>query len=124
MQTGLATQGRLLARKGIYVQLIMSLIMCVSVIVLKSDVIIAVLFGCLSFVLPHAIFAYWIFRYAGASNNNLVAQSLSQGMKIKLILTSVLFIVAFSQFNAHPLPLLGAYVTIMISQWLAMLVLR
>lgn len=124
MINGLATQGRRLARKGIYVQLVVSLILSICVTVLQVSASVAVIMGCLSFVVPHSIFAYWLFRYAGASKNNLVAQSLSQGMKIKLILTSVFFVVAFSLFDVHPLPLLGAYATIMVSQWLAMLVLK
>lgn len=124
MYKGLATQGRLLARKGIYVQVIVSFILCVSVSLMQAEHTIAVIMGCLSFLVPHIIFAYWVFRYAGATNNHLVAQSLSQGMKIKLILTSILFIVAFSQLNVHPLPLLGAYATVMVSQWLAMLRLK
>lgn len=80
----------------------------------------AVLAGCLSFIVPHSIFAYWVFRFAGATKNELVAQSFSQGMKIKLLLTSIIFVIAFSQFNVHPLPLLGAYAIIMVSQWFAM----
>lgn len=124
MQHELAAPGRLLARKGIIVQLLVSFLLCVSVLFLHSEFLTAVLLGCLSFVVPHIVFAYWVFRYAGATKNEVVAQSLSQGMKIKLILTSIFFIVAFSQFHVHPLPLLGAYVTIMVSQWLAMLVLK
>jgi ATP synthase protein I len=124
MQQGLATKGRLLARKGIYIQLIVSLILVIGVTLLRSQLSIDILLGCISFVVPHIIFSYWVFRYAGASNNQRVAQSLSQGMKIKLILTCILFVVAFSQFDVHPLPLLGAYATVMVSQWLAMLVLK
>jgi ATP synthase protein I len=124
MNNGLASTGRVLALKGIVVQIFTSLLLCILALVFNTSILYAVLLGCISFVIPHSIFAYWVFRYAGATKNNLVAQSLSQGMKIKLILTSVLFIVAFSQFNAHPLPLLGAYATIMVSQWLAMFVLK
>ena len=96
MINGLAAQGRLLARKGIYVQILVSFLLCICVTVLHPSVSAAVIMGCLSFVVPHTIFAYWLFRFAGASKNNLVAQSLSQGMKIKLILTSVFFIVALA----------------------------
>lgn len=124
MNNGLTSTGRVLALKGIVVQIITSLLLCILALVFNTSILYAVLLGCIIFVIPHSIFAYWVFRYAGATKNSLVAQSFSQGMKIKLILTSVLFIVAFSQFNAHPLPLLGAYATIMVSQWLAMFVLK
>lgn len=124
MQQELASQGRSLAKKGIFVQVIVSLILCIFALFFKPTILIAILLGCLSFLIPQSIFAYWVFRYAGATKNEIVAQSFSQGMKIKLILTSVFFIVAYSQFNAHPLPLLGAYATVMVSQWLAMLVIK
>jgi ATP synthase protein I len=120
MQNGLAAAGKVLAVKGVIVQIIMTLLVTLTVAVVHSEYVIIVVFGCLSFLVPHSIFAFWVFRHAGATKNELVAQSFSQGMKIKLFLTVLFFIIAFSQLNAHPLPLLGAYVIIMVSQWLAM----
>lgn len=51
-------------------------------------------------------------------------QSFSQGLKIKLALTVIFFAIAFSQLNAAPFPLMGAYVLAMVSQWFAMYRLR
>jgi len=124
MQGNLARTGRVLALRGILVQITTSLVICIVTLLFHTSFFLAVLLGCISFVLPHSLFAYWVFRYAGATKNSLVAQSFSQGMKLKLILTSILFIIAFSQFHVHPLPLLGAYAIIMVSQWLAMFVLK
>ncbi len=124
MNQGLATAGRIVAIKGIITQLCVAFLLVLGVAVLQTHYLIAVVFGCVSFVVPHSIFAYWVFRYAGASKNQLVAQSFSQGMKIKLLLTSIFFIIAFSQYNVHPLPLLGAYVVVMVSQWLTMFWLK
>ena len=120
MQNGLATAGKVIAIKGIIVQIIMTLLVLLTVALVRSDYVIMVLIGCLSFLIPHSIFAFWVFRHAGGTKNEVVVQSFSQGMKIKLFLTVLFFIIAFSQLNAHPLPLLGAYVIIMVSQWLAM----
>lgn len=120
MTNGLATAGKVLAIKGVIVQIIMTFLVTLIVALVHYQHAVAVLFGCLSFVVPHSIFAFWVFRYAGATKSQLVAQSFSQGMKLKLFLTIIFFIIAFSQLNAHPLPLLGAYVIIMVSQWLAM----
>lgn len=120
MQNGLATTGKVLALKGVIVQIIMTFLVTLIVALVQYQHAIAVLFGCLSFVVPHSIFAFWVFRYAGATKSQLVAQSFSQGMKLKLFLTIIFFVIAFSQLNAHPLPLLGAYAIIMVSQWLAM----
>lgn len=120
MQNALTSPGRKIAIKGIVVQIIVSFMLALIVALVHSELVVDVLLGCLSFIVPHSIFAYWVFRYAGASKNSLVAQSLSQGMKLKLILTSIFFIIAFSQFQVHPLVLLGAYAITMVSQWLAM----
>lgn len=120
MQNGLTTIGRKIAFKGIVVQLIVSFFLIITVALVQLEYITDVIFGCLSFVVPHSIFAYWVFRYAGATKNEIVAQSFSQGMKLKLILTSVVFVIAFTKFNVHPLPLLGAYAVIMVSQWITM----
>ncbi len=120
MHVDVAAPGKQLAKAGILVQLVVMTIMIVFIAVTFSEYLIAVALGSLSYVIPHSIFSYWVFRYAGATKNQLVAQSFSQGMKIKLILTSLLFVVAFSVFHVHPLFLLGSYATTMVSQWLAM----
>lgn len=120
MQNGLATAGKKLAVKGIIVQIITTFVLTITMALVHFDYLSVVLLGCLSFLVPHSIFAFWVFRHAGATKNELVAQSFSQGMKLKLFLTILFFVIAFSHLNAHPLPLLGAYVITMVSQWLAM----
>jgi len=120
MQSDVAKTGKVLARKGIIVQIIVTFVLTISVALVHTNYVNMVLLGCLSFLIPHSVFAFWVFRYAGATKNQLVVQSFSQGMKIKLFLTVIFFVIAFSQFNAHPLLLLGAYVITMVSQWLAM----
>lgn len=120
MQTDLAASGKSLATKGIAVQLVLSATMIIICALIWPYYVSSVALGVISFVLPHCIFAFWIFRHAGASKNQQVVRSLSQGMKLKLALTSLIFIVAFSVFTAHPLFLLGAYAIVTVSQWLAM----
>ncbi|MFC3122044.1 ATP synthase subunit I [Agaribacter flavus] len=120
MQSDLAANGKNLAIKGLAVQFALGFTLIIICALFWPEHVSSVALGVISFVLPHSIFAYWIFRYAGASKNQLVVRSLSQGMKIKLALTSIIFTVAFSTFSAHPLFLLGAYAMITLSQWLAM----
>lgn len=120
MQNSVGALGRKIALKGVVVQLFVSFLLIVIVSFLHYSKTIDVILGCIAFLVPHSIFAYWVFRYSGATKNNLVAQSFSQGMKIKLFLTSIIFVVAFAYFSVHPIAFLGAYVTTMLSQWLAM----
>jgi ATP synthase protein I len=124
MPTNLADNGKKLAKKGIFAQCVSSLALIVIVLFIKPEYTVAVIFGALSFIIPHSFFAYWTFRYAGATKSKLVVQSFSQGLKIKLALTAVFFAIAFSQLNAPPFPLMGAYVLAMVSQWFAMYRLR
>lgn len=116
----LADNGTKLAIKGIYTQCISSLILVVIVLVIKPEYTVATIFGALTFIIPHSFFAYWSFRYAGATKSKLVVQSFSQGVKIKLALTAIFFAIAFSQLDAQPFPLLGSYAIAMVSQWFAM----
>jgi ATP synthase protein I len=119
MKADLALPGKKLAAKGIIVQLIVGLIMILISVFVLSVGWVSVTLGVIAFLIPHSIFAYWVFRYAGATKNHIVAQSLNQGMKLKLILTILIFVISFSVFKAQLLPLLGAYVITMVSQWTA-----
>jgi ATP synthase protein I len=119
MQADLAQPGRALAAKGIMVQLIIGCVMILFSVLFLSDIWVSVALGVTAFLIPHSIFAYWVFRYAGATKNRIVAQSLNQGMKLKLVSTILIFVIAFSVFKAQLLPLLGAYAITMVSQWTA-----
>lgn len=121
MASDLAATGKKLAKKGLLVQAITGIILVILTLVLSPDGWISTGFGVMAFFVPHSIFAYWVFRYAGATKNRIVAQSFNQGMKLKLIITALIFVIAFSFFNAHPLLILGAYAITSLSQWMAML---
>lgn len=123
MPTDLAKDGKRLASKGILVQCISSLVLLVIVLLAKPEYTAAILLGALTFIIPHSFFAYWSFRYAGATKNHLVAQSFNQGLKVKLALSIILFAFAFSLVTAPPLVFFGAYAIAMLSQALAMVVL-
>tara|TARA_R110002124_G_scaffold78530_2_gene209675 strand:+ start:64 stop:486 length:423 start_codon:yes stop_codon:yes gene_type:complete len=123
MLLNLADNGKRLAKKGILAQCISSLVLIVIVVILKPEYTVATVFGAISFIIPHSFFAYWSFRYAGATKNELVAQSFNQGMKVKLALSIIFFAFTFSMFNAPPLVFFGAYVAAMVSQALAMALL-
>lgn len=119
----LADEGQQLAKKGIFAQLIASLVLIVIVFFVKPEHTLAIFIGSITFIIPNSFFAYWIFRYAGATKSKIVAQSFNQGLKIKLVLTTLFFVIAFFHLNAAPFPLFGAYVIAMLSQWFAMVLL-
>jgi ATP synthase protein I len=122
MANDLAAPGKKLAKIGITVQASVGIVATSLTGIYDLNMSGSVILGVIAFLLPHSVFAYWVFRYAGATKNNIVAQSMNQGMKLKLLLTFFIFVIAFSQLNAHPVFLLSAYVITMASQWVAMFI--
>ncbi|MBT1451576.1 ATP synthase subunit I [Glaciecola sp. XM2] len=120
MRVDLAKPGRKLALAGIKVQLAVGACLVLITALIYPELWLSCAIGVIAFALPHSIFAYWIFRYAGATKNKIVAQSLNQGLKLKLILTGLIFGIAFSFYNAHLVAIFGAYAITMVSQWTAM----
>jgi len=106
---------------------------CQMIIIIALSVFFAVFFGQNSALssllggvicmLPSAIFAYFAFRYAGASKNKLVVQQFNKGSKLKFFATILLFIVAYQWKDIQPLPLMLSYVVTLVSQWPAILFL-
>jgi ATP synthase protein I len=116
----LAEKGQRLAKGGVIIQLIVSLALVVIIFLVKPVHTVAVVVGSITFIIPHSLSAYLIFRYAGATKNKIVVQSFNQALKVKLTLTILFFAFTFSQLDAAPFPLFGAYVVAMLSQWFAM----
>jgi ATP synthase protein I len=123
MATDLAAPGKRLATKGVVVQFLVGLCMLSFSLFYDPKSSLSIILGVISCLIPHSVFAYWVFRYAGATKNSVVAQSMNQGMKLKLVLTMLIFVIAFSLLHGQPLYLLGAYAITMVSQWTAMFVL-
>lgn len=120
MKADLAYQGRKLATKGLLVQLIIGTVLLAASALFFTQWWVSLSLGLAAYMVPYTIFAYWVFRYAGGTKNNIVAQSFNQGMKLKLITTVIIFGIAFFYFNAHPLPLIGAYAMLVVVQSTAM----
>lgn len=119
----LALSGKKLANKGLIVQALVGMVLGVVAAFFGITSFLSVAAGVIAFIVPQSVFAYLVFKYSGATKNHIVAQSMNQGMKLKLVLTSLIFVIAFIQLHAHPLLLLGAYAITMMSQWAAMVFL-
>ena len=64
-------------------------------------------------VVPNIIFAYKAFKYAGAKSSKLVVESFFSGVKIKMIVTALLFAIVFKTLLVLPLPLFGMFCLVM-----------
>jgi len=117
----LAGQGKALARRGFIVQVITAVCLVVFVAVMfNRHSAMSAAAGALISILPTSVFSWFAFRYSGARKNALVAKSFSQGSKMKLALTIILFVVTFAGLNAAPIEVFLAYVVTTASHGLAM----
>ncbi|MFT4994461.1 MAG: ATP synthase protein I [Paraglaciecola sp.] len=118
MPTNLTKVGRQLAGKVIFFQLIVAIIASTMFSVfLGINSGISAVCGALACLLPGMVFAHLAFKYAGASRNQLVVRSFNQGSKLKLLLTILIFMMAYQWTGIQAMPLLVSYVLTLLAQW-------
>jgi len=116
----LAEHGLFLAKKGILFQAITAAIITIFAgIVAGYHSAMSVAAGAIISILPMIVFSGFAFRYTGATKMELVARSFSQGSKVKLVFTVILFVVTFAGLKASPLEVFIAYVVTTASHALA-----
>ncbi|WP_438865150.1 ATP synthase subunit I [Neptunicella sp.] len=118
MAQNLAGTGRLLVRKIFLYQCITALISAlICLLIWNQQQAVSILVGGLICTFSHFIFGLMAFRYAGGSKNKQVVKSFNQGLKLKLALSIIFFVVAFQWLKLPFLPLLAGYFLTQISQW-------
>jgi len=74
--------------------------------------------------LPNVYFAYKAFRYSGARSAQMIVRSFYAGEAGKLVLTAVLFALAFAGVKPlEPLALFGIYLLALMVSWCAPLLM-
>jgi len=121
-RTDLAATGKSIAKRAIAVQAIVTVVIAiVAGLATDTKIGISVFFGALISLLPNMVFAIFAFRFSGARHNQQVARSFSQGAKVKLALSIILFVIAFNWLEASPLALFAGFAVATVSHWLALL---
>ena len=64
----------------------------------------SILVGGFVAIIPNIVFAFKAFQYAGAQSSEKVMDSFYKGEKLKLVLTALLFALAFKFLVILPLP--------------------
>jgi ATP synthase protein I len=64
-------------------------------------------------IIPNSVFALKAFKYAGAKSSKLVVESFFSGVKLKMVLTALLFVLAFKFFVLLPIPFFSMFCLIM-----------
>lgn len=121
MAANLAKKGQKLAHKVLLFQCTAVLVLCaITLLLFDLQTSLAMFAGGLMSIIPNSVFAAFAFRYSGATKNQMVVRSFTQGAKLKLILTVMLGILAFRGLNLSPLALFVGFIVTTISQWLGM----
>lgn len=117
----LAAGGKRLARKALYTQLV---VMCMLIAICSLGISInaakSAAVGAIISIVPNLVFAIFAFRFAGASKNELVVKSFSQGAKLRMAIAIILFVVAFRLLHAIPEVVFASFAITTVSYWLAM----
>lgn len=112
----LAKEGQKKAFVVLLFQSVIVVLACgITAVAANIDLALAVMFGGLMNILPNSVFTLLAFRYSGASHNEMVVRSFSQGTKLKLILTMMLAVIAFYGLNLSPIPLLTSFILLTMS---------
>lgn len=61
-------------------------------------------------IIPNFIFAFYAFKYAGASASKLVMDSFFKGVKVKMLLTALLFALSFKFLTLLLAPFFTIYI--------------
>jgi ATP synthase protein I len=119
MAGSLVKRVRRVAFKVIGIQLIV--VVAISLIALAIDFKTgySVFVGGMVCVIPASYFAFKAFSVAGAQRAREVVKAFYLGEVIKLLLTVVLFIVAFKLLQVSPAPMLMGYFMTLVANWLA-----
>ncbi|KXI30039.1 ATP synthase subunit I [Paraglaciecola hydrolytica] len=118
MAANLVQEGQQLARKVLFYQSILAVIIALLfTLMIGENSGISSSYGGLIAIVPHFIFAHYAFRFAGARQNKLVVRSFNKGSKIKFLLTIVMFGFAYQWPSLNIMALMVTYITVLIGQW-------
>ena len=96
-------KGKILAKKTFQLQLcVIAICSLLFLVIFNTYAGLSYLIGAGISVLPSMVFAFFAFRFAGASSKELVMESFSQGSKIKLAMTIILFVLAYQLTLLQP----------------------
>jgi len=65
-------------------------------------------------IIPNIVFALKAFKYAGAKSSKLVVESFFSGVKLKMVLTALLFALAFKFLVLLPIPFFVMFSLVMV----------
>jgi ATP synthase protein I len=118
----LAIEGKELAFKVFFYQSIVVIFITITVLIFFGKFTsFSYFYGGLVNIITSGVFGFFAFRFSGARQNKLVVKSFSRGTKLKLYITLLMSVVAFSVLGLEPAPLFIGFMVSNACQWAAML---
>ncbi|SEL34613.1 ATP synthase protein I [Colwellia chukchiensis] len=106
----LAKPGRKFAFRQILIAIIVVITFCIATYFIWGlSFAHSVLAGGAISIIPNFIFAHKAFKYAGARSSEKVLDSFYSGEKLKLVLTAVLFALAFKFLAIEPIAFFSSF---------------
>lgn len=84
----------------------------------------SLLYGGLTFLLPHAYFSFRFFQHSGAQKAQLIVKNFYFGELVKLVATALLFIAAFKFNLVTPGAMFIGYFIALLLNWLSPLYVK
>lgn len=121
----LAKPGKNFAIKQISLSLTVVCLTCLVALILgDKKTSFSMFIGGLIAVFPYSVFAFKAFKHSGATASKKVVESFYSGVKIKMVLTAILFALAFKFLVIAPIPFFVMYTVIMVLPLLRPLLLK
>jgi ATP synthase protein I len=104
-------KGIVLAKRALGLQSLVALLTAIICLPFFSfPIVLNYAAGAAISILPNLVFTFYAFRYSGASKRHLVVKSMSQGSKLKMACTIILFVMAFTHLPDAPVALILGFV--------------
>lgn len=111
----LGKPGRNFAFKQIFLSFIIVVLSSIfSLIIWNDKISFSVFIGGTVAIIPQVVFAFKAFKYSGATASKKVVESFFSGVKIKMVLTAVLFALAFKFLIIAPVPFFIIFCIVMV----------
>lgn len=119
MSNALARPGRELAVKLLGLQAVIAGILALIFLLQGVETLVSALLGGCIAIIPNAVFALYMFRYAGARAAQQIFRSMLRGAAIKLGMTMVLFVGVFRFYEPDVLALFLTYTCALLTHAIA-----
>ncbi|MCI2282321.1 ATP synthase subunit I [Colwellia sp. MSW7] len=125
MNNKLTKAGRKIAFSQIlFTTCIVIVITLIIYFILGASYAISALGGGLVAIVPNIVFALKAFQYAGAQSSKKVVESFFSGVKLKMVLTALLFALAFKFLVLLPIPFFVTFCLVMVMPLITPLFLK